>query len=93
MKRTNTKQLISLSLHPKSPENDVADKTKKYLILNEINNLTTDAVKLNSRSAFELFSFDYEFEESYKCNLIFLTGFGEPSLTIGLNCNSIEIES
>ena len=86
-------QLILKLLYLKEDEMGLQDKdyTKLKITFNQIQYLTTDALELNSKSDFELFSFDYEFEESFKCKLMFLTGFGGSSLTIELTCNSIEI--
>ena len=92
--RTNPEtQLILKLFYLKKDKIGLQDKgyTKLEIIFNQIQHLTTDALELNSKSDFELFSFDYEFEESFKCKLMFLTGFGGPSLTIELACNSIEI--
>jgi len=83
----HTQLLVHLSVYN--------EETKDYddlkITFKDIIQLNSDAITLNTKSDFELFSFDYEYTDVYTCELMFLCGFGEPSLAIEFTCKTIEI--
>jgi hypothetical protein len=82
-------QLIVTAL----PYNDNSNQYEKLrLIFSEIIEMRTDEFILVKDSELELNSFDYEYNGHFYCKLIFLLGFGNPSMTIDLKCNKIELE-
>ena len=58
----------------------------------DIINLTTDQIVLSNKSDFEIYRFDYIKKENFECELILLSGFSKPSLTINLVCKKIYIK-
>lgn len=66
-------------------------KTKE-LIFWEFENLNLKKLRLNGDSDLELNSFEFDYEnEIFKCRLEFLLGFGQPTVTIQIDCLNIEL--
>jgi hypothetical protein len=68
-------------------------KSYDYWVINfiGIEKLKTNSLELNSDSDLEIYSFDYELKELFECKILFLLGFGQPSLEVKLNCKTIEL--
>jgi hypothetical protein len=62
------------------------------LIFSSIIELKTGEIVLDKGSEIELFNFDYEYDEFFKCKMLFILGFGKPSLAIELKCEKMELE-
>lgn len=55
----------------------------------DIKTLKSDSLELNNESELEINSFDYEFNELFKCKIIFLLGFSQPTFEVELECKKI----
>jgi hypothetical protein len=67
------------------------DYDSLILIFSDILSLTTDQLNIDEEAELELYSFDYDYNGAFKCELMFLLGFGKPSFEIKLICNKIEV--
>ena len=48
-------------------------------------------IGVNSESDLEIYSFDYSLLDFFHCKVLFLCGFGQPSLNVELKCKKIEL--
>ncbi|WP_052592161.1 hypothetical protein [Aureispira sp. CCB-QB1] len=71
---------------------DQAKKAYSYwnLIFTEIQELNSDSLVLNSESDIEIYGFDYEKKELYKCKIIFLLGSSQPALVVKILCRGLD---
>ena len=72
------------------------EKTKEYdpfsLKFDKIINLEMSSLKLTQDLDFEINSFDYSWDNNFKLNTFILTGFGEPGLSIQLECENVSLK-
>jgi hypothetical protein len=73
------------------------EKTEGYIHLKisfiDIQKLISNSLYLTKNSDMEIYSFEYEFKDVFKCRITLLTGSAEPGLTIELDCLTIEINN
>lgn len=84
---------VELVLHLLVYNESSKDYDKTRLSFLEIKKLESSPVLLTSNSELELYNFEYEYKDGFICKLLLLLGFGEPSLTIDLTCQTIDISS
>ncbi|MCA6363247.1 MAG: hypothetical protein IM638_09420 [Bacteroidetes bacterium] len=84
-------QTVELVLHLLIYNEGSKDYDKLRLSFQEINKLESSPLFLTSNSELELFRFDYEYKDGFFCKLQLLSGIGEPSLSIDLTCQAIDI--
>lgn len=83
----STDFIIDFAL-PSKNNNDFEYWSLKF---NEVIELKSDNLILNSESDIEIYSFDYELKEQFECNINFLLGFGQPAYNVTLKCENIEL--
>lgn len=67
------------------------DYQKNEIIFKGITELKMGEILLDSDSDIEITSFDYEYNEGFNCDLMFLLGTGRPSFEIKIKCDEIEL--
>lgn len=58
----------------------------------EIKESKSDRLELNAESDLEIFRFDYEFNDNFVCEIVFLLSFGGPSFEVKIECEKIELK-
>ncbi len=68
------------------------DYIYKSLKFEEIIEIETDGLYLYSNSDLEIYSFDYAYDNLFRCKIHFLCGFGKPSFEVLITCKEIKLE-
>ena len=72
---------------------ELNDYQKKEIAFKKIEELKTGDIILDPESDIEIYSFDYEWKDSFDCKMILLLGFGKPSLEMKIKCKEIEMKT
>jgi hypothetical protein len=71
---------------------DKSDYDEYSIVFSAIENADIGQLTFSHETDMEIFSFDYNLENDlFDCNIMFLLGFGKPSLEIKIKCGNISI--
>jgi hypothetical protein len=71
---------------------EAGEYLKVRLTFSHMTELKANQLIFDKDSELELSAFDYEFNDHFNCKMVFLLGFGKPSLTIEIKCGRIDLE-
>ena len=83
----STEFIIDFALYDED-KHDYDYQTIKFI---GIEDMKMDELVLNSKSAIEINSFDYRWDNLFEGEILFLLGFSQPSFVVKIKCQKVEL--
>ena len=85
-------EAIGLAITAKPYSDELEVYTTLQLKFSSVSALQMDALSLAKDSELEMYRFDYRYNTCFECEMLFLTGWGNPDFRLNFSCESIELE-